>query len=187
MYVHFLSAFDPPDHQRFALLRCLFGSPSPLSSANFCPERTAKPTVKYFDQLTTSPDPSNDTFQLQTSRSQHTDNEDNDDGHHSPSHTVPPRSFSDIPRPGRRTSAQSVRRRMTYGGRATSVPGSVSTQDPGASALTMVERAKSSLSNLLVPEHKVGEAPGFLRELRTIMFGSCASCCLIFLQTHITF
>lgn len=48
------------------------------------------------------------------------------------------------------------------------------------SSLTMLQRVKSTVSNLLVPEHKVGKPPGFMHELKTILFGSCAYYCLIF-------
>ena len=196
MCVHFPLAVEFPDQQRLAVLRCLFDSLTLLSQTAprtllilvlSCPECTAK--VKYTDKLTTSPDLDRDTFQLplQTSPSHHTDNEtDNDGGHHSPSHQVPPRSFSDIPRPGRRTSAQSFRRRMTYGGRAASISGSVATQhNPNGSSLTVLQRARSTLSTLLVPGHKVGKPPGFMHELKTILFGSCASYCLICARAHI--
>ena len=160
-------------------------SPSLLIFVLFYPECTAKPTVKYDDKLTTSPVP--DAFPLQTSLSQHTDNDtDNDGGHHSPSHPAPPRSFSDTPRPGRRTSAQSARRRMTYGGRATTIP-SFANRDPGASSLTIVQKARSTLSTLLVPEHKVGKPPGFFQELRTIVFGSCESTTLSFFRVYRAF
>ena len=190
MYVRFLLALHSPDQLpaspcppllvRLPLLLPPTASRRLLILVLFRPERTAKPTIKYSDQLTTSPDPSNDTFQLQTSRSQHTDNDtDGDGGHHSPTHPVSHRSFSDVPRPGRRTSAQSFRRRMTYGGRTTTIPNSIN-KDPGASSLTMVQRARSTLSTLITPEHKVGKPPGLLRELRTIVFGSCESCRLIF-------
>jgi hypothetical protein len=57
------------------------------------------------------------------------------------------------------------------------------TQDQGASpSTTALQRARTGLSNLLVPEHKVGKPPGFVRELKTIMFGSCAFCHPIFLE-----
>ena len=135
--------------------------------------RAAKPSVKYSDHITVSPSLA-DAFVVQN-----TDNDtDNDGGHHSPSHIVSPRSFSDAyPKRGYRTSAQSTRRRMTYGGRTTSVVNSVNTLGQAAPpTTTMLQRARMGFSNLLVPGHKIGKPPGFVRELKTILFGSCASC-----------
>ena len=140
-------------------------------------ECTAKPAVKYADHMTTSPDPSSeDASQVQRSRSHHTDNDhDNDGGHHSPSHPVPLNPFPDSrSKSGRRTSAQSFRRRTTFGSRPVSVANTVATQDQGASQTTMLERVRTNMSTLLVPGHKVGKPPGFVRELKTILFGSCA-------------
>ncbi|KAF9649861.1 calcium/proton exchanger, partial [Thelephora ganbajun] len=44
--------------------------------------------------------------------------------------------------------------------------------DQGAPSITMIERVKTNISKLLVPDYRVGKAPGFVRELRTILFGS---------------
>jgi len=142
----------------------------------------AKPTVKYADHVTTSPDPAVDVPQLQHPAPHPTiDNDpDNEGGHRSPSHPVPPKSFSEpSTKPGRRTSSQSFRRRTTWGGLNTSVANSNTTQDRDAPSTTILQRARTNFSNLFVPEHKVGKAPGVMRELRTILFGSCASWCLI--------
>ena len=57
-----------------------------------------------------------------------------------------------------------------------SIPNPVNSQDRPASSATSVQRVGAALSKLLKPKRKVGKAPGFTHELRTILFGSCASC-----------
>jgi hypothetical protein len=37
--------------------------------------------------------------------------------------------------------------------------------------MTRLQRAKTSISVLLSPEHKVGDPPGFVQELKNILFG----------------
>lgn len=148
---------------------------------------TAKPSVRYADRITMSPDPSGD--EVQRSPSQRTDNDfDDDGGYHSPTHTAPPSPFVDPPiyppryppRYRRRTGAQSGRRRTTFGSRSEAEPRPVTaTSEQGTPSITMIQRMKTNISTLLVPGHKVGDPPGFVRELKTILFGSCASYWLI--------
>lgn len=72
------------------------------------------------------------------------------------------------------TLVQSVPGRAANGDRASGAANS-STQDQRASSTTFVERVGATLSKLLKAERKVGKAPGFTRELRMILFGSCMS------------
>jgi len=142
------------------------------------PGCTAKPSTKFTADLTTSPDPNTEAFPPQRPPHVIIDNTfDDEGGHHSPSHPVPPKSFTDPhPKRGRHTSAQSFRRRMTWGGRGANSP---DTQEQNTPTIPMIQRLKTSLANLLVPEHKVGKAPGLLREFKTILFGSCMFSCPI--------
>ena len=117
---------------------------------------------------TTSPDTSKDTFQLQPSPPLPVDNDtDNRGVHHSVSNPDPQAS--------RRTPVQFVPGTITDGDRTTSVVNPVSAQDRQASSTTSVHIVGTTLSKLFKPERKVGKAPGFTHELKTILFGSCAS------------
>ena len=137
---------------------------------------TAKPSVKYAEHITTSPELAGDVFQLQPTSHFTTDNDPDNDGHHSPSHSVPPRSFSEPQYgPHRYTSAQSFRRRMTYGGWGAKTERPVNINKKNFSTISLVQSVKTKVSGLFVPEYKVGKAPGLMLELRTIVFGSCAS------------
>jgi len=109
------------------------------------------------------------TFRLQPSPSSSIDGDpDNYGVHHSASD---PDS-----RMSQHTSVRSVPGRMTDDGRTTSIMNSVSTRDRRASpAAESVQRVGITLSKLFKPERKVGKAPGFTRELRTILSDSCAS------------
>ena len=40
----------------------------------------------------------------------------------------------------------------------------------------LVQVVGTTLSKLLKPERKVAKPPGFKHEMRSILFGSCASC-----------
>lgn len=112
---------------------------------------------------TTSQDISKDTPRLQSSLLSPTDSDPDNCGIlHSASDPDPQTS--------RRTSIQSVLGRMTDGGRTTSI---LTTHDRRASSVTFMQRAETALSKLLKPKRKVGKAPEFMRQLRTILFGSC--------------
>ena len=132
--------------------------------------------------FTTSPDLSQDTSILQPSPSYPANNDPNIGGcHHSPSGPDPQTSSPDVhPSPDRHTSVQSVPRRMTGGGRTTTVVDSVGTQNRRASSMTLVPGVGTILCKLLVPKRKVGKAPGLRHELKTILFGSCTPCSLTF-------
>ena len=117
---------------------------------------------------TTSPNPSTDTFRLQPSPSFPIDSDPDNCGVRC-SVSDPDLQMS------RRTSVQSVPGRMTDDDRTTGIANSVNTQDRWASPTTLVQRLETTLSKLSKPGRKVGKAPGFTRELRTILFGSCAS------------
>lgn len=160
-------------------------APNPDTSIAPC-SGTVRPPVRYAEHITTSPQPfSNPT---QRASSLHTLDNDpyNEGGYHSPFHTVPPKSLSEPQRHGRRSSAQSFRRRMTWGGQRVGVENPVDTE-MNSSTTSLVQRVRTKVSTLFVPEHKVGEAPGILRELRTIIFGSCASDCLIYFRVYMAF
>lgn len=60
-------------------------------------------------------------------------------------------------------------------GRRTTGRATVATQDQVASPTMTMRRTRTNLSDLLVPEHKVGKAPDRIQELRTILSGSRAS------------
>jgi hypothetical protein len=117
---------------------------------------------------TTSPDTSKEIFRLHPSSSSPIDGDPDDNrGVH--------RSVSDPdPRTSCRTSVQSMPGSMTDGGHTTSIAGSIGTQNRRASSMTLVQRTGTTMSKLFKPERKVGKPPGFMRELRTILFGSCA-------------
>ena len=134
------------------------------------------------DDFTTGPDSSQDTFILQPPPSYPADSDPNIGGrHHSPSGPDSQTSFPYVhPSPDRHPSVQSVPRRMTDGGRTTTVADSVGTLNQRASSMTLVQRVGTVLSKLLVPKRKVGKAPGLRHELKTILFGSCTSCSLTF-------
>ena len=151
---------------------------------------TAKPSVKYAERITTSPQLAGDVFQLQPTSHFATDNDH--DGYHSPSHSTPQRSASEPPyghEPGSYTSSQSFRRRMTYGGWGAKPerPVNINKKNFSASTVSLVQSVKTKVSNLFVPGHKVGKAPGFLLELRTIVFGSCTSIRPICFRAYLVF
>lgn len=99
-------------------------------------------------------------------------------GSYSPSYSLPSMATSDpLPGPGRRTAAQLFRRRIRRHRTPTSLTNTANTQDQGALSETRLQRVGASISGLLVPEHQVGEPPGFVREVKNILFGSCASWC----------
>jgi len=107
-------------------------------------------------------------FRLQPSPSSSIDGDPDSRGvHHSASDPDPPMS--------QYTSVQSVPGRITDGGRTTSIMNSISARDRRTSSAVSVQRVGKTLSKLFKPERKVGKAPGFTSELRTILFGSCAS------------
>lgn len=133
------------------------------------PGRIARPTVTYGDPLTISPVP----VVLQRA-----DGDPNNNG--SPQWRL--KTFNDVyPRRSRRISTRSTRRRTTDSGRAVDGRNSVNTLGQGAAPATVLQRVKSNFSSLLVPEHKVGKPPGFVKELKAI-FDSCSSSCSIFLR-----
>ena len=107
------------------------------------------------------------------------DNHDDDGGYHSTSHPALPHRRTWGQRThmrktyGSQAPAQRTRRRTTYGSRFMSIAAAVTPQDQGA---TMARRIRTNLTELVVPAHKVGEPPGFIQEMKTILFGSCASC-----------
>jgi hypothetical protein len=142
-------------------------------------KRAVKHTVKYAPDITTSPQPSADAFSLQDLSLHHTaDNDPDHEGYHSPSHPapIPPRSATDPQhRGGRHTSAQSFRRRMTFGGWGAKQERPLETNEKNVSKISLAQTVRKKVSSLFVPEHRVGKAPGIWRELRTIIFGSCAS------------
>lgn len=134
---------------------------------------TAKPSVKYAENITTSPQSAAETFSLQHSSSHHTNDNDPDSEAHSPFHAPLPRSTSEPQHGRRRTSAQSSRRRATWGGRRPIAEVDTDPKEKASPKAPLLERVRTTMSTLFVPEHKVGKPPGLARELRTIIFGSC--------------
>ena len=187
VYVQFPFVFGSSDRRSLPRPCCFFVFHFPIlpfsanSDSLSWPGCAAK--IHYSDHITPSPQVVDILTRSPPPLQRTVPDFDDEGGHHSPSHPVPHKSKTDeYPRRGR-TSAQSTRRRMTYGGRATGMPNFFSTQGQGASpSTTMLQRARTGFSNLLVPGHKVGKPPGFVREMKTILFGSCASCCPIFLE-----
>lgn len=177
-------AFAPPDQSlanpRFLFVSVLLALPDPPALSGYLSSsgRAAKPSVKYADNITTSPQTAPDTFSLQHSSSHHTaDNDPDNEAYHSLPHPVPPRSLSEqYNRRGRRTSAQSFRRRVTFGGWGAKGKRPTEANEKSVSTTSLVQTVRTKVSTLFVPEHKVGKAPGIMRELRTIIFGSCTSC-----------
>lgn len=170
--------------QSLANLRCLYvcalpvlSNPAALSAYLSLSGRTAKPSVKYAERITTSPQPVADGFSVQRSPSHHTtDNDLDNDGYHSPSHSAPQRSFTEPQyRRSRYTGAQSTRRRMTYGGWGARAENPATTNEKSISTTSLAQTIRTKVSTLFKPGHKVGRSPGFFRELRTIILGSCAS------------
>ena len=157
-----------PCRSSFNQLSCAMTLTSFLSSGP-----TAKPSVKYAENITTSPQPQSaaESFSVQHSSSYHT----NDNDHDGEASYYPPRSTTDPYQNRRRTSAQSSRRRMTWGGHNASAETPIGSKDKASSKMPLLQRVRTKMSSLLVPEHRVGKPPGFGRELRTIVFGSCES------------
>lgn len=138
----------------------------------------ASPRVKYTDQITTSPVPTTDDFLSPLPRTAPARDDDRSDveGYSTRSQPFPPNSRTGkVPRPGRRTLAQSTRRRTTLRTTTVNRTNTVSTQNPSIPPGTRLRLFKTSLANLVTPSHKVGESPGFMRELKSILFGTCAS------------
>lgn len=118
--------------------------------------------------FTMSSDPSKDAPRLQSPSSPPIDADSDNYGDHS--------SASDpVPRISRHSPAQSPPGIAADGGRNANTAGTISAQDRRASSATLVQRVGTTLSVFLSPKCKVGKAPGLTRQLRTILFGSCAS------------
>lgn len=95
--------------------------------------------------------------------------------HYSPSQTVPPVTLIDTPPgPGHSATAQSSPRMADR--RTISTASTPNTQNLGAPPMARLQRVKTSLSFLFAPEHRVGEPPGFIREVKNILFGTCTCC-----------
>ena len=125
-----------------------------------------------------SPDPAEEGFSSSPPRTAPArDNDHSDEGGYSArSHTFPPSSVTEqIPRPGRYTLAQSTRRRTTLRAPAANRTSTVNTETPSSPPGTKLQRFKTGLGNLVTPGHKVGDSPGFVQELKSILFGTCAS------------
>jgi hypothetical protein len=111
------------------------------------------------------------------------DNDHSDEGYSALSHTFPPSSQTgQVPSPGRYTLAQSTRRRTTLRAPTVNRTNSVGNKTPSIPPGTKLQRFKTGLNNLVTPGHKVGDSPGFVRELKSILFGTCASRRHIWLQ-----
>lgn len=89
-------------------------------------------------------------------------------------HTSQPQltSSNSYRKPGRHTSAQSPRRRTAWGSPSVNMTNPAAPEHRDTPSKTKFQRIKESLASLLVPDHKVGEPPGFVRELKSILFGT---------------
>jgi hypothetical protein len=76
-----------------------------------------------------------------------------------------------------KATIDSVRARSTWGGDG--IMNGVNSATPQNHGVTKLQRVRARFATLLVPEYKVGQPPGFMRELKTILFGTCASQCSI--------
>ena len=116
---------------------------------------------------TASPGTSQDTFQLQPSPPPSIDDDPDSRGVYRLVPNLDPQTS--------RTSVESVPGTMVDGDRTTSVVNLVGTQDRQASSTTLVQTIGMALSKLFKPARKDSKAARVTHELKTILFGSCAS------------
>lgn len=158
-----------------------------LMSLFFCRGATAEPPAMHAIQTSISLQPVSEPSSPRNS-SYHTANDDpdNEGGDYPPSPTVPPGSFPE-PEPGRvlHTSLDLLGR-INLRGRA---PNAENPADTGRDSLTSssMQRVRTAVSSLFVPERRVGKAPGIVCQLRTIVFGSCVSSSITCLWAYPTF
>lgn len=122
-----------------------------------------------------SPDPTTEDFLSPLSRATHDNDRSDKGGHSAPSQALPPNSHTgQALKLGHYALALSARRRTTLRAPSVNRTNTVSTQSLSVAHGTRFQRFKASLANLVTPGHKLGESPGFVRELKSILFGTCS-------------